>query len=95
MAQIDCSTMNDPFYERATFALWLPRPATAIAHLKATKLACGGLQGLQATLAAPVPDVHAMVQSAQAVMPAFSTCHGKTLPNTSPPGNCARGHPKP
>lgn len=65
VAHINCSTLNDLFYERATFALRLPRPATGIPHLKAMKLACGGLQGLQMALAAPAADVHAMVQLAQ------------------------------
>ncbi|MBE0472622.1 hypothetical protein [Rhodoferax sp.] len=65
VAHINCSTLKDLLYERATFALRLPRPASEIPHLKAMKLVCGGLQGLQAALAAPKPDVHAMVQSAQ------------------------------
>jgi len=71
VAHINCSTLKDLFYERATFALRLPRPATELAHLKAMKLACGGLQGLQAALAAPEPDVHAMVQSAQSRYASF------------------------
>jgi len=71
VAHINCSTLKGLFYERATFALRLPRPATAIPHLKAMKLACGGLQGLQATLAAPAPDVHAMVQLAQSRYASF------------------------
>jgi len=65
VARINCSTLKDLFYERATFALRLPRPATEIPHLKAMKLACGGLLGLQSALQAPKPDVHAMVQLAQ------------------------------
>lgn len=64
VAHINCSTLKDLFYERATFALRLPRPAAEIPHIKAMKLSCGGLQGLQAALAAPDADVHAMVQLA-------------------------------
>lgn len=71
VAHINCSTLKDLFYERATFALRLPRPATEIPHQKAMKLTCGGLQGLQVALAAPAPDVHAMVQSAQSRYASF------------------------
>ena len=65
VAHINCGTLKDLFYERATFVLRLPRPATEIPHQTAMKLACGGLQGLQAALTAPTTDVHAMVQLAQ------------------------------
>ncbi len=64
VAHINCSTLKDLFYERATFVLRLPRPATEIPHQTAMKLSCGGLHGLQAALAAPNADVHAMVQLA-------------------------------
>jgi hypothetical protein len=64
VAHINCSTLRDLFYERATFVLRLPRPATEIPHQAAMKLSCGGLNGLQAALAAPSTDVHAMVQLA-------------------------------
>lgn len=64
VAHINCSTLKDLFYERATFVLRLPRPATEIPHQAAMKLTCGGLHGLQAALATPTNDVHAMVQLA-------------------------------
>jgi hypothetical protein len=64
VAHINCSTLKDLFYERATFVLRLPRPATEIPHQPTMKLSCGGLHGLQAALAAPSTDVHAMVQLA-------------------------------
>lgn len=64
VAHINCSTLKDLFYERATFVLRLPRPAVEIPHQSAMKLACGGLQGLQAALAAPEADVHVLVQLA-------------------------------
>ena len=65
VAHINCNTLKDLFYERATFVLRLPRPATEIPHQTAMKLSCGGLHGLQLALAAPTADVHAMVQLAQ------------------------------
>lgn len=64
VAHINCSTLKDLFYERATFVLRLPRPATEIPHQTAMKLTCGGLQGLQVALASPNADVHTMVQLA-------------------------------
>ena len=64
VAHINCGTLKDLFYERATFVLRLPRPATEIPHQTAMKLSCGGLHGLQVALAAPTADVHAMVQLA-------------------------------
>ena len=64
VAHVNCSTLKDLFYERATFLLRLPRPATELPHQTAMKLSCGGLQGLQVALATPTADVHAMVQQA-------------------------------
>lgn len=65
VARINCSTLDSLFHERATFALRLPRSGMAVVHAKVMKLQCGGLRGLQAALAAPAPDVHAMVQQAK------------------------------
>jgi len=64
VARINCSTLQGLFEERARFALRLPRQGAPLAYAKAMKLQCGGLRGLQSALAAPEPDVHAMVQQA-------------------------------
>lgn len=66
VARINCATLASLFHERATFALRLPRAGVPMAHAKAMQLQCGGLRGLQAALAEPVPDVHLMVRQAQA-----------------------------
>lgn len=60
-ARINCQTLAALFYERATFALRLPRPGTALPHATLLKLHCGGLLALQQVLATPVADVHRMV----------------------------------
>jgi hypothetical protein len=65
VAHINCATLERLFHERATFALRLPRSNAPVAHAQAMKLQCGGLRGLQTVLAAPAPDVHAMVQQAK------------------------------
>ncbi|MDO9196519.1 hypothetical protein [Rhodoferax sp.] len=65
VARINCTTLESLFRERATFALRLPRPGVPLVHAKAMQLQCGGLRGLQAAVAAPTTDVHAMVQKAQ------------------------------
>lgn len=65
VARINCTTLESLFWERATFALRLPRPGVPIAHAKAMRLQCGGLRGLQTAVAAPMTDIHAMVQRAQ------------------------------
>jgi hypothetical protein len=64
VARINCTTLQNLCYERAMFALRLPRQGTPLAHAKAMKLQCGGLLGLQTALAAPEPDVHAMMVKA-------------------------------
>ncbi len=66
VARINCTTLESLFRERARFALHLPGPGVPIVHAKAMQLQCGGLRGLQAAVAAPTADVHAMVQKAQA-----------------------------
>lgn len=66
VARINCTTLDSLFRERARFALHLPGAGVPMAHAKSMQLQCGGLGGLQAALAAPLPDVHAMVQQAQA-----------------------------
>lgn len=65
VARINCTTLESLFRERATFALRLPRPGVPLVHAKAMQLQCGGLCGLQAAVAAPTVDVHAMVQKAK------------------------------
>lgn len=60
-ARLNCQTLAALFYERATFALRLPRPGTALPHATMLKLHCGGLLAMQKTLATPVADVHRMV----------------------------------
>ncbi|MDI1270900.1 MAG: hypothetical protein PSV40_17595 [Polaromonas sp.] len=65
VARINCTTLESLFRERATFALRLPRPGVPLVHAKAMQLQCGGLRGLQAAVAAPTADVHAMVQKAK------------------------------
>jgi hypothetical protein len=62
VAKINCQTLASLFHERATFVLHLPRAGAPMVHAKTMKLQCGGLLGLQTALAAPEPDVHAMVQ---------------------------------
>ena len=66
VARINCTTLASLFRERARFALHLPGAGVPMAHAKSMQLQCGGLGGLQTVLAAPVADVHAMVQQAQA-----------------------------
>ncbi len=66
VARINCTTLENLFHERATFALRLSRPGVPVVHAKVMKLQCGGLRGLQLALATPAPDVHAMVQQAKA-----------------------------
>jgi len=65
VARINCTTLEGLFRERATFALRLPRPGVALVHAKVMQLQCGGLRGLQAAVAAPTTNVHAMVQKAK------------------------------
>lgn len=66
VARVNCTTLNNLFHERATFALRLPRPGTPLPHARMMQLQCGGLKGLQAALSDGPPDVHAMVHRAQA-----------------------------
>ena len=64
-AHINCETLERLMHERATFALRL-RPRAPQTHATELRLQSGGLLGLQQVLAAPVADVHRMVQQAQA-----------------------------
>lgn len=66
VARTNCTLLAQLFYERATFVLRLPRPGMPLVHAKAMQLQCGGLRGLQATLAAPTLDVHDLIQQAHA-----------------------------
>ena len=66
VARVNCTTLKKLFYERAKFPLRLSRAGAPIVHAKVMQLQCGGLRGLQAALAAPGADVHAMVQQAKA-----------------------------
>ncbi|MBI4740431.1 MAG: hypothetical protein HY777_02520 [Betaproteobacteria bacterium] len=62
-ARINCGTLAALLYERATFALRLPRAGGgSLPHAKAVKLYCGGLLALQQTLSAPDADVHRMIR---------------------------------
>jgi hypothetical protein len=65
-ARINCATLAALLYERATFALRLPRPGEALPHAKVMKLHCGGLLALQQILAAPVADVHRLIAQSHA-----------------------------
>jgi hypothetical protein len=64
-AHLNCETLERLFHERATFALRL-HPRAPLTHATELRLQSGGLSGLQQVLAAPVADVHRMVQQAQA-----------------------------
>lgn len=64
-ARINCTLLARLFFERATFALRLPRPGSPLVHAKAMQLQCGGLRGLQTAIAAPVADVHLMILKTQ------------------------------
>ncbi len=61
-ARINCATLAALLYERATFALRLPRAGGPLPHAKAVKLYCGGLLALQQALSAPGADVHRMIR---------------------------------
>lgn len=65
-ARINCATLAALLYERATFALRLPRPGEPLPHAKAMKLQCGGLLALQQIQAAAVADVHQLIQQSHA-----------------------------
>ena len=66
VARTNCATLAALLHERARFALRLPGRGQPLIHAQALRLQCGGLSGLQQALAAPVPDVHAMVGLAHA-----------------------------
>jgi hypothetical protein len=77
-ARINCSTLDELIYERATFALRLPRSGTPIPHIQRLRMHCAGLSGLQAayveetertlkvsrgeTALGSVPDAHRLIQ---------------------------------
>ena len=61
VARTNCGTLSALLHERARFALRLPGPGQPLIHAQALRLQCGGLQGMQQALAAPVADVHRMV----------------------------------
>jgi len=61
VARTNCGTLSALLHERARFALRLPGPGRPLIHAQALRLQCGGLQGMQQALAAPVTDVHRMV----------------------------------
>ena len=65
-ALVNCGTLAALLRERATFALKLPRAGTPIEHAKALRLHSGGLAGLRRALDGAGPDVHGLVQQAQA-----------------------------
>lgn len=69
VANANCRTLHALLRERATFALRLPPPATALPHAVDMRLQCGGLRGLALALgepeAAPV-DIHALLTRARA-----------------------------
>ncbi len=65
-ALVNCGTLVALLRERATFALRLPRHGAPIEHAKALRLQGGGLAGLRQALDGAGPDVHALVQQAQA-----------------------------
>jgi hypothetical protein len=64
-ARINCQTLAALLYERARFALHLPRPGQPLMHAKALRLQCGGVLALQEALQAPRADVHQLVADAQ------------------------------
>lgn len=66
VARVNCSTLAALLHERARFALRLPGAGRPLIHAQALRLQCGRLSGLQQALAAPQPDVHAMVGLAHA-----------------------------
>jgi hypothetical protein len=61
VARTNCGTLSALLHERARFTLRLPGPGQPLIHAQALRLQCGGLQGMQQALAAPVADVHRMV----------------------------------
>lgn len=72
VAHHNCQTLAALLAERARFALRLP-VAGPLLHAQALRLQCGGVQALQAhlnetvgTSDGAVPDVHRLVQAAQA-----------------------------
>ena len=87
VAHINCSTLKDLFYERATFVLRLPRPATEIPHQTAMKLSLwraeritGGVGSAHAPMSTP------WCSWRTAGLTACSTCPGKPSLTTSPGG---------
>ena len=62
VAQINCTTLNNLFRERAAFTLKISPAITEMAHNKAMQLQCGGLKGLQNALQADTCNVHALIQ---------------------------------
>lgn len=61
-ARINCATLAALIYERATFALRLPRPGEPLPHATTMQLHCGGLLALQQAVAMSIPDVHGMIR---------------------------------
>jgi hypothetical protein len=61
VARTNCGTLSALLHERARFTLRLPGTGQPLIHAQALRLQCGGLQGMQQALAAPVADVHRMV----------------------------------
>ena len=69
VANANCRTLHALLRERATFALRLPTPGSALPHAAEQRLQCGGLRGLAAALGEPEvapSDIHALVTRAQA-----------------------------
>ena len=66
VAQINCTTLGNLTRERARFALRLTGCDVPVTHAKAMRMQCGSVIGLQKAFAAPVNDVHALVNAAQA-----------------------------
>lgn len=64
VAHGQCSTLAALLHERARFALRLPSPGRPMIHALALRLQCGGLLGIQRSLATPRADVHRMVVAA-------------------------------
>lgn len=64
LAHGQCSTLAALLHERARFALRLPGRGRPMVHALALRLQCGGLLGIQRSLAAARPDVRCMVVAA-------------------------------
>ena len=86
-AHINCTTLADLFYERATFALRLPRKGDAIAHTLALRLQCGGLNGVSDCLTADEPPVDAGGTAGDAAASVVPDVHRMLLQLTSSGGS--------